>query len=78
MPFLQLVRRARSLAPAKLGKRSDARMAMMAITTNSSIKVKARRAVRAETKRNGTESGIRNMSQSFLPGRAMDACFGDR
>src|SRR5262245_48403514 len=38
---IQLIWRARSFALARAGKRSPARMAMMAITTNNSIKVKA-------------------------------------
>src|SRR5437899_3228441 len=42
MPLLQVVRRARSLDPARAGSNSAARMAIMAMTTSNSIKVKAR------------------------------------
>ena len=41
---MQLVRMALSLTLARAGNNSAARMAMMAMTTNSSIKVKARTA----------------------------------
>src|ERR1035437_2734801 len=41
--FRQLARWARCLAPARAGKSSAAKIAMMAITTSSSIKVKAGR-----------------------------------
>jgi hypothetical protein len=39
---MQTVRRARAFAPDKTGSSNAARMAMMAMTTSSSISVKAR------------------------------------
>src|SRR5690348_6214758 len=43
MLLLQAVRLPRSLAPAKTGSNMEARIAMMAITTSSSIRVNARK-----------------------------------
>src|SRR5437868_4053070 len=45
MLLRSLTSQARSLALPKVGKRSEARIAMIAITTRSSISVKARRGV---------------------------------
>jgi hypothetical protein len=63
--LVQLTRKARFLALLSAGKSSEAKIAMIAITTSSSIKVNPRRGGEEVSRENGPGSGMRVLPSRF-------------